>query len=262
MATAADAELDELDKILNTEVEADARHAEILLKAFGFNGKTKGVDMPEDKQVAKDMVIESLVMRMAYTGLAWDTENDWLRLKRAVRYLVKHPYLKKVFYEQDLAVPQIVAWSGDPVTRRSTTGTVVKNGEHTLMVKATTQKVVALCSTEAEYYGMCRTATLGEFMRGVAEFWTGETKPLTLKVDSSAAKAMAERRGVGRTRHVQARFLWLQMRVVERNVDKVKGTINDADLVTNVQPGTAIRSHLERLGYEAAERRGHKGLTF
>ena len=107
------------------------------------------------------------------------------------------------------------------------------------MVEATTQKVVALSSSEAEYYGVCRMATLGEFMRGVAEFWTGAIKPLTLKVDSSAAKAMSERCGVGRTRHAQARYLWLQMRVCERLlvVDKVKGTINDADLVTKVQPG-------------------------
>ncbi|CAJ1438211.1 unnamed protein product [Effrenium voratum] len=155
-------------------------------------------------------------------------------------------------------------WAGDPVTRRSTTGSVVKNGEHTLMVKGTTQKVVALSSSEAEYYGMCRTATLGEFMRGVAEFWTGAIKPLTLKVDSSAAKAMSERRGVGRTRHVQARYLWLQMRVCEKLlvVDKVKGTINDADLVTKVQPGVMLRDHLKRLGFERAERKGHKGLTF
>ena len=136
MATAADEELNELDKILNTrytarweakmgdspgddkelfflnrliryvpdgtawklEVEADARHAEILLKAFRFNGKTKSVDMPEEKQVAKDTIIvdqsaelhaeqmgeyRSLVMRMAY--LSQDRPDlDWLKLKRAV----------------------------------------------------------------------------------------------------------------------------------------------------------------------------------
>ncbi|CAJ1401272.1 unnamed protein product [Effrenium voratum] len=166
MATAADAELVELDKILNTcytvpngtewklEVEADARHAEILLKAFGFNGKTKGVDMPQEKQVAKDMVI------------------------------VDQP--------AELNAEQM-----------------------------------------------------------------GEYRSLVMRM----AYLSQDRPDL---EHVVRRFLWLQMRVVERNliVDKVKGTINDADLVTNVQPETAIRSHLGRLGYEAAERRGHKGLTF
>ena len=56
---------------------------------------------------------------------------DWQRLKKAVRYLVREPYLKRVFHEQPVEDYQVVAlsdsdWAGDLRSRRSTTGTVVK----------------------------------------------------------------------------------------------------------------------------------------
>ena len=38
------------------EIEADARHAEILLPEFGFNKTTKGCDAPEDKMTQADLV--------------------------------------------------------------------------------------------------------------------------------------------------------------------------------------------------------------
>ena len=72
-----------------------------------------------------------------------------------------------------------------------------------------------------------------------------------LRVDSSAAKSMSERRGVGQTRHVQARFLWLQDKVAERElvVDKGNGKLNDADLVTKVQARSAMKEHLKTFGF-------------
>ena len=38
------------------EIEADARHADILTKTFNFNKGTKGIDIPEDKMTEKDLV--------------------------------------------------------------------------------------------------------------------------------------------------------------------------------------------------------------
>ena len=139
----------------------------------------------------------------------------------------------------------------------------MKVGSHTVLVKGASQKVVALSSSESEFYAMCRTATLAEFVKGILLFWEIPQKIVVLRVDSSSAKAMSQRRGVGSSRHIQARFLWLQDKVFAREleVSKVSGKVNDSDLVTKVQSRLVIESHLQRLGFSRSGRKGHKALT-
>ena len=58
---------------------------------------------------------------------------------------------------------------------------------------------------------------------------------LSLRTDSSNAKAIASRRGTGKnTRHIQARMLWLQERVAAKHlrVVKVASASNPADMLT------------------------------
>lgn len=208
------------------------------------------------------------VVRTLASSMKAPKMNDWLKLKKAVRYLLANPYMKRIFKAQYLEDVVVSAWSGsdwagDLKTRRSVSGSVIKLGNHTLLVKGASQKVVALSSAESEYYGMCRATTLAEFVRGILNFWGVMVKMIKLKVDSSAAKAMSERKGVGNNRHIQAKYLWLQDKVFQKEllVEKVKGTINDGDLPTKVQPKSVMKSHLERLGFSVATRDGHRGLT-
>lgn len=97
---------------------------------------------------------------------------------------------------------------------------------------------------------MRRTATQAEFVRGVINFWGYVAQKVKMLVDSTAAKAMSERRDVGSIRHAQARYLWRQDKVFGKELDigKVAGKVNDADLVT-------------KLGFFKSRRRGHKGLA-
>jgi hypothetical protein len=55
-----------------------------------------------------------------------------------------------------------------------------------------------------------------------------------VRTDSTAAKAMTWRRGVGRTRHLDVKFLWVQAAVSEGKItiEKVKGKENPADVLT------------------------------
>ena len=145
-------------------------------------------------------------------------QGDMQRLKSVARCLVKVPYLKKVqpVREMEARARSDSEWAGDPLTRKSVTATVIKNGGRTVMVRGVSQKIVALSSCESEDYGMCRTATLAAFVRNVLAFYMCEKVPVVkMLADSSAAKVMSERKGVGKTRHVQARFLWLQDWVAE-----------------------------------------------
>ena len=194
--------------------------------------------------------------------------SDWMRLKKVARYLLKFPYLKRVFKLQSNEEINVTVftdsdWAGNPKTRRSMSGAVVKLGSHTIQIKAASQKVVALSSMEAEYYGMCRGATQAVFIYHVLEFWQLNPGKMILKVNSSSAKALVERRGVGKTRHVQARFLWLQDLIFAKQmiVQKVNGKVNDADLVTKTQPKAMIKDHLARLNFLVCGREGHKRLT-
>ena len=57
---------------------------------------------------------------------------------------------------------------------------------------------------------------------------------IRLLVDSSAAKSSASRRGLGKLRHLEIKFLWLQECVRRGKVvlSKVRGDINPADVLT------------------------------
>ena len=110
-------------------------------------------------------------------------------------------YLKRIYkvqYEDELKVVAYTDsdWAGDLRSRRSTSGAVVKLGEHVAQVKAACQKVVALSSMESEFYAMCRAGTLAVYIENVVKFWEHELLMTVLRADSSSAKALAERRGV------------------------------------------------------------------
>ena len=55
-----------------------------------------------------------------------------------------------------------------------------------------------------------------------------------IHTDSSAAKGIASRTGLGKTRHIAVHLLWLQERLrnKEFTLYKCKGTENPADLMT------------------------------
>ena len=118
-----------------------------------------------------------------------------------------------------------------------------------------TQGPVALSSGEAEYYSFVKGATEGLGVQSLSEDLGWEVK-LFLWVDSSAAKSMASRKGVGKVRHVQVRELWLQDAVRKQRVviSKIEGTKNPADVVTKPKSKEYIARLLEAVGAELAER--------
>ncbi len=75
--------------------------------------------------------------------------------------------------------------------------------------------------------------------------------------DSAAAKGIMTRRGLGKLRHIEVGYLWLQDIVAKKKVlvHKVKGEDNPADLGTNHLSGEVIQRHLQALGYYFEEGR-------
>ena len=93
--------------------------------------------------------------------------------------------------------------------------------------------MISLSSGEAEYYGVVKAASVGLGIKSMLND-LGFKFELEVLTDASAAKGIASRRGLGKTRHVAVHFLWVQERVRNGDlvVSKVWGGDNPADLLT------------------------------
>ena len=82
----------------------------------------------------------------------------------------------------------------------------------------------------------------------------GESLDLVVETDSSAAQSMAQRRGLGKVRHIASELLWIQQKVYSGagKVRKINGKSNTADLGTKHLSGPEIERHLTALGFRYA----------
>ena len=71
-------------------------------------------------------------------------------------------------------------------------------------------------------------------------------KRLRVKTDASVAKCLASRRGLGGIRHIEVNQLWLQEKINNgtREIEKVKGEINRADVLTKFKDGESLKKQL------------------
>ena len=90
-------------------------------------------------------------------------------------------------------------WAGCAKTRLSTSSSYVMLGGHLLASSATTQTVVATSSGEA-VRGLGAVAMAADMANVV--------KP-RVRVDATASKGIASRRGVARVRHLHTQVLWV-----------------------------------------------------
>jgi len=117
--------------------------------------------------------------------------------------------------------PKIHVWGGDDIP-----GGILKTW-------SSTQASIAQSSGEAEYYALVRAASEALGMKSIMNDLGWDCK-IRLLVDSSAAKSIASRTGLGKLRHLEIKFLWLQ-ECVRRGkviVSKVRGEVNPADVLT------------------------------
>ena len=110
------------------------------------------------------------------------------------------------------------------------------------------QAVIALSSGEAEYYAALKGAgaALGS-QSMLRDIWIQVS--VTLSTDSSAARGIIHRAGLGKLRRLETGYLWLQAAVAGKplQVRKLKGTENPADLFTKYLSAGDMWIHLESL---------------
>ena len=106
-------------------------------------------------------------------------------------------------------------------------------GGHTIKSWSSTQRSITLSSAEAELVAAVKMSSELIGATQLAEDWGMHMKG-RVHVDSSAAIAVAERKGNGKLRHVRVGDLWIQEKVEreELMLEKTSGEWNPADMMT------------------------------
>ena len=118
------------------------------------------------------------------------------------------------------------------------------------------QNVIALSSGEAEYYAALKGASSALGFQSMLQD-LGMSTSVTLYSDSSAARGIIHRAGLGKLRHLETGYLWLQAAVKAKKlqVRKVLGTENPAALLTKHLTTSDMWKNLDKLHMSSEEGR-------
>ena len=203
--------------------------------------------------LARDRPELQFSVKEACRCMSAPTVAAWTRVKRIGRFLINAPRAILVFKRQPL--PRVLTvwcdsdFAGCRSSRKSTSGGALVLGGHALRTYSSTQRVISLSSGEAECYAMIKGASVGLGAQSMAQD-LGLQVRVELKTDSSAAKGMALKRGLGKAKHISVCYLWLQERLArkELQVHKVSTLENRADLVTKVLSRERLLELAQQLG--------------
>ena len=134
-------------------------------------------------------------------------------------------------------------------------------GSHVIKAWPRTQHHVTLSSAAAELYAMdkCTAELLG--IKSMMADW-GRSKAGVLYADTTVALGIAQRKEVGKLRHININTLWVQEVQDREGVTyrKVLGTGIPADLMTKYLSRDVLNGHMTKLGQENGEGRAGNGL--
>jgi hypothetical protein len=147
------------------------------------------------------------------------TELAHKSLKIVGRFVEGRPRLVlKMPFEEASQVDVYVDsdYAGCPRTRKSTSGGCIMMGTHLIKSWSSTQKnTIYLSSGEAELYAVVKGVGAG---MGAQQFLKdlGINAELRVHTDSSAAKGICKRVGLGTQRHIAVNSLWVQEKLRKR----------------------------------------------
>jgi hypothetical protein len=186
-----------------------------------------------------DIAEVQYALRFLTMDLKTPTVKSWERLKRVTKYLkaVRH---EGVWYPANGKPDKLVVstdsdWAGCKRSRKSTSCIVIQCGGCTLYTQSVGQSIHSQSSGEAEFYSAVSGVSAGLGLSHLLDF-VGLKVRLELQLDSSAARGVLWRTGVGKIRHLEVKTLWVQDLVTAGRlvVRPVSGIENVADIGTKV----------------------------
>jgi len=267
-----------------THIAPNAKHARNVINALGLAeaNACKTPDLPDaeppnspalvgDERVlyrsctmslmyaSQDLVNIQRQVNFLSTCLNAPTEHNMLQLKRVARYLIGVPDLGVWLPKPDPSrfskgVVELEGecdtdWGADKKDRKSLACGLVFADHCQLASFVRKQGFLAQSSGEAEFGGIHTIVLELKCFKNFFE-WLGFLVRWRAGTDSSAAKSMAQRAGVGRVRHMDIRLLYTQQQVKEcgLRVHKVEGVKNRADIGTKAHTGTKLAEKCKMAG--------------
>ena len=159
----------------------------------------------------------------------------------------KEYHLSEVFSDSD--------WAGRKDTRRSTSSGIVCLDGQCIYSFSRNQKSVSLSSGDAEYYAGASAASNSILLQEAEKFLTRKSCKVHLCMDSSAARGIITKQGVGRVKHLQIKTLFLQdlHKQGTISVHSVGTKENAADTGTKPFSAKRIELLLHWLGFQTGD---------
>jgi hypothetical protein len=177
------------------------------------------------------------------------------KVKRVVRYLVgadrviwKYGELEGAKKKWRLDVHVDSDWAKG-VDRKSTSGGMVMLEGVGIKHWSRTQRTRALSSGEAEYYALVSGCAEALGVQALAEDMGFEVEVI-MWIDSDAGRSVASRRGLGKMKHVELKYLWVQDAVKDGRlrVKRVDGEKNIADHLTKAKSWAEMEPKVREAG--------------
>ena len=117
--------------------------------------------------------------------------------------------------------------------------------------------MIALSSAEAELYALVRRATAAVGLQSLAED-LGSQLGVRIMIDASATLSIVRRQGLGKLRHVNTRYLWIQQKVAEGEVKvmKIDGVNNLANGLTKHVSAAMMRQFCDGIALREPDEKG------
>ncbi len=184
---------------------------------------------------------------------------DMEAMKRYVRYLKGHGDSQLILQADGREQHRLQGytdtdWAGCIGSRKSTSCGLIFWSGVLIHQYSRTQSVIALSSPEAEYYGCCGCTAEMILIQSLLEDM-GYKVQLDLYCDASAAKDIASRRGIGKVRHMEVKYLWLQEKIASQavRIHKIDGKQNPADIGTKHNDAKSMWKCCEMIGLRIAQ---------
>ena len=216
------------------EYEADPRHAELIVHRLGLSCPSRSVSTPSEKSKpgvdlsslassADHTLYRSATMRLCCLALdrpdlhypskeLAPTVGNLAALKRVARYFIGHGRLFLEFVRQVEEPFHVVVFTdsdheGCLKAHKKHIFIQIVLFSHMLRSTSTMQGDIALSSGESELYALVKVTSAGV---GAVSMLKDLGAVLEVRVDASAGRGIAVRRGAGRIHHIATPTLWDQ----------------------------------------------------
>ncbi len=190
------------------------------------------------------------------------TQQDWIKVKRIMRYLQKTKKMKIVYKRNEEKEDEVIGFSDasygeDRKDRKSTSGYLFMKANAPISWKSKKQPIVSLSSMEAEYIALTSATKEALWIRKLEKEIEGkkdEEKAIRIFEDNqSAIKTATDEIHNERSKHIDIRYHFIRERIRRKEIEVKYLKTDDmlADILTKALAQTKITKLTQAMGLES-----------